>query len=125
VAGWPSPGLMNLDVFLRHVGQLRVQSYDVYGQPTASSVNTVACLVYTEENPETDSTPARVGRCRHFLVIPSSVTVHANYHISNVVDPNGNVVLADARITDVMNFNHWRFGERIKVLHLELPTNPV
>lgn len=125
MAGWPAPGMMNIDNFLRHVGQLRIQSYDGYGQPTTTAVTTVPCLIYTEDNPVNNTIPARTGRYSHFAVIPSSVTVNADYHISSVVDPNGNSVLADARITDVTNFNHWRFGERIKVLHLELPTNPV
>lgn len=121
---WPQASLFNQDIFLVHVGQLATVGTSEYGESVLTSIATVACLVYTEDDKSSGSVPTITDGIQHFALIPSSITVAQDYHLQDVRDPAGNQVIADARVAAVRDFNSWRFGARIKQLYLEMTTNP-
>ena len=120
---WPQLGFIDIESFLKHSGILAATGTSEYGETTIVSSSTVACYVYTEAENSTNSTPATTDRIRHFALIPSSVTCGVDYHLSSVTDPNGSTVISNARVTLVQDFNSHRYGARIKLLYLEIPSN--
>lgn len=118
-------GFIDWESFLTFTGQLRTFGRDAWGQLTASSVTTVPVIVYSEQDNQNNTVPMGTQALQHFACIPSSFTVVPDYHLTAVVDPNGNTVLADAKIKTVQDFNHHTCGARIKLLTLEITASPV
>jgi hypothetical protein len=100
-------GLIQIDRFATQVGQLRAMASTTYGDHVPTSVTTINLLVYQESNEERQTNPIRTEGARHAAVLDKDITVSINDHITNVVDKFGNVVLADARVADMMDFHHW------------------
>lgn len=119
------PGFLNVGNFLTQKGQLKSTYIDDSGQTVASAVTTVDCLVYTENNQNKDAPLLNTGVGVYYAVFRGNVTVQAEYHLSSVVDRNGNTVLADARIVLVRDLNHHRFGTRTKEATLEITRPPL
>ena len=114
-------GFINQDRYLVHTGQLTAYTTDGYGQSSASTITTIACYVYDENQNENASAPVSTDRVKHFALVPSSVTVSEGYHLS-AVDPDGAAVISQSQVTNVQDFNSHLYGARIKLLHLEIPT---
>ncbi len=116
-----SGGLIRNQKYLTQKGQLRSISRTKFGDiSTISSIATVACLVYVENLGQRQTNPAITQTVKHQLLLPYEVrdSVKTNDHISQVTDRFGVVVLADARISKIIDYNHWRYAERF--FHCEL-----
>ncbi len=120
-----SGGLIRNQKYLTQTGQLRSISRTKYGDiSTISSIATVSCLVYVEGSGQNQATPAISNPVQHQLLLPYELraTIKTNDHISQVTDRFGVVVLEDARVSKIIDYNHWRYAERFFhcVLDLEL-----
>lgn len=95
--------------YLTQVGQLRFVTRDAFGDTSISSVQTVSCYVYTEEDEQRSTNPTMTRGIRHNALLPYSVrgNTQTGVHLSSVVDPYGNTVLNDARIVDILDYNQW------------------
>jgi hypothetical protein len=96
---------------------------DRYGDLTSDTViTTVKCLVYWENDEQSQTNPAISNLVFHKLVLPFSVRtlVDLHSHIRNVTDKFGNVVLLDARIDKITDYNHWKYKPRFFVCDLDL-----
>jgi len=121
-------GLIRNQTYLTQVGQLRSISRTKYGDiSTISSVATVVCLVYVEGSGQNQTNPAISNPTRHQLLLPYTLrsTIKTNDHISQVTDRFGVVVLSDARISKLIDYNHWRYAERFFQCELDLELDGV
>lgn len=110
----------NATKYLTQVGQLRTMSRNMYGDYSETTVNTVNCLVYTEERKTEDQAIADVAGLVHKAILPINATYAKGDHLSTVVDLNGETVLADSRIVEIRDYNHWRYGSRFKEVYLDI-----
>jgi len=116
-------GLIRNQTYLTQSGQLRSVSWTKFGDiSTISSVQSTACLVYVEGDRQNQTNPAITNEIRHQLLLPYTLraTTKTNDHISQVTDRFGVVVLNDARISKIIDFNHWRRAERFFQCELDL-----
>ena len=114
--------LIQNSTYLTQFGQLRQFTRDEYGDLSQTSVTTVACLVYLEGDEQSQTNPVMTNVIEHRLVLPYSVrsVTTLKTHISQVTDKFGNVVLSDARIDKIIDYNHWRYAPRFFVCNLDL-----
>jgi len=120
---FPEPGFLDLTRFMTHLGQLRHVTYDMYGETAVTSVFTISCGVYQLDIFGTNTIPMRTDRESHMAVI-STPSAQPDYYLTTVIDSGGNTVLADARITRVIDYAHPQYGQRAKLLYLEITDNP-
>lgn len=121
-------GLIRNQKYLTQQGQLRSISRTRFGDiSTISSIATVACLVYVENSAQNQTNPAITNPVKHQLLLPYSVrsSIKTNDHIYEVTDRFGVVVLADARISKIIDYNHWRYAERFFHCELDLELDAV
>lgn len=112
-----SPTLLYSD-FLIHVGQVRTNSYDEWGDTQISTVTTTSCYLYTEDSKQYTGSPlARTG-VTHNVLLPNSLRgqVLKGDHISSITDGYGNVLLADSRVAEIRDYN-WFWGARPTFFH--------
>lgn len=124
IMAWPSRGFIDVDHFMVQVGQLRSMAADSYGQEVVTSISTIVCIVYNEVDSASNTTPMATQRGNYSVVIPSSVTVSEGDHLTEVRDPAGGLVLANARLHIANALDHWLYGTRVQFLSLEILTNP-
>lgn len=120
---FPAEGFLDLTRFMTHVGQLRHSTYNEYGETVITSVFTISCGVYQLDIFGNDTIPARTDRESHFAVISTPAAL-PDYYLTAVKDPGGNTVLADARVTRVIDYAHPQYGQRAKLLYLEITDSP-
>lgn len=123
-----SGGLIQNQKYLTQVAQLRSVSRTSFGDvSTISSVATVSCLIYIEGSGQSQTNPAISNPIRHQLLLPYTLraTTKLHDHISQVTDRFGVVVLADARISKIIDYNHWRYRERFFQCELDLELDGV
>lgn len=105
-------GLIDATKYITQVGQLRTMSRNNFGDVSETSVVTVSCLVYQEEDEQDQTNPAVTGKVRHFAILPKTATPQTGDHLSAVVDRFGNEILSDARILLVNDYHTWRYGRK-------------
>lgn len=108
--------------YLTQFGQLRCMGRDNYGDAVQTSVTTVACLVYQETSEQSQTNPAITLLGQDRCCLPTSVRtlVSEHDHISQVRDRFGVLLLEDARIKKIIDYNHWRHEQRFFVVHLDV-----
>ncbi len=112
--------LIKIAKYVTQVGQLKRTTRNVTGDTVVSTIVTVNCLVYQDDEQQEVTNPAMTKSVRDFAVIASTVATSLNDHLANVVDQFGNPVLTDARIVKVTDYNHWKYGPRFKKLDLDV-----
>lgn len=118
-------GLLDPDKFMTQVGQLRTINRNEYGSTVVTSITTTVCLVYQDQEMQTQQAPLQAAMGNHFLVVPNTLTIALDDHITAVVDRDGVAVLADAKIKRVTEQNHWRYGTRFQVCLLDVTNSEV
>ena len=108
--------------YLTQFGQLRRMDRDQYGDAEQTSIVTVSCLVYQETNEQSTTNPAITALQQDRCCLPTSIRtlVREHDHLSVVTDQFGNVVLQDARVKKIIDYNHWRHEPRFFVVHLDV-----
>jgi len=113
-------GLIQNDKYFTQFGQLRKMSRTNMGDLIQTSVVTAPCLVYLEDQGETQTAPAVGTKTQHRATISNTFAVAEGDHLSAVTDKFGRVVIADSRIVKITDYNSWRHGSRFLKLDLDL-----
>jgi len=107
--------------FLTQTAQLHQKTFSEFGDTDLTTVITVKCLVYQASDEQVQSSPA-VSRLREQRAIVSDAVtfVEKGDMLKAVVDAFGVTVLDEARIVEVMDFDHWSYGRRFRQLILSV-----
>ena len=110
--------------YLTQFGQLKTVTRNKYGDvdPALTTITTIRCMVYLEDIKQLQTNPAISLIELHRACIPSSLrnSVDVHDHLAEVTDRHGNVVLADSRVTKIVDYNHWKHAPRFFVVHLDV-----
>ena len=123
MANFPFQGLIRRGIakYVTQVGQLRYSAFDEYGDTQVTTISTTSCLVYTEREEQDQTVPAVTGKIKYFAVIGDITSqIRKGDMLTNVIDKFGNSVISDARIVEIIDFDHWRHGRRFRQLRLDL-----
>lgn len=118
--------LIDLRKYLVHKGQLQRTTRDDYGETVATSITTVACLVYSEDESRAPVYPRDIQHPRetltfgHYALLPNTLSVRVNDMLASVIDINNLPVISSAKIVQVIELNHWRYGKRAIQVRLEV-----
>ena len=106
--------------YMKHTGQFKAVTRSDYGDSVVSTVTTSACFVYLKE--ESESAGSNIGGVdfTHKVIFPPSVTAETGYHLTDVVDSDGNSVLSEAEIGMVEEVRHWKRGLVFKQAELKI-----
>lgn len=118
-------GFLQPDKFLTQVGQLRTMTRDRYGATVVSTITTIPCLLYQDKLMQEQTAPVQLQTGHHSLILPNTVTVSAEDHITAVVDKFGGAVLDDGKIITIIEYNQWRHGTRFIHCMVERTKDPV
>ena len=110
-------GLIQNDKYFTQVGQLRTMTKTKYGE---TSLTTIPCLVYQEEDKESQTTPAVGTRTRHFACFSNTFVASEGDHLTAVVDQFGIPVITDSRIVKINDYNSFRHGSRFHRFELDI-----
>ena len=113
-------GLIQNDKYFTQFGQLRTMGRTNFGDPIQTALTTIPCLVYQEENRETQTTPAVGPRVRHFACLSNTFAVSEGDHLTTVVDRFKRPVITDSRVVKITDYNGHRHGSRFLRLELDL-----
>lgn len=110
--------------YLTQTAQLKhvTRQAGLYGDTSITSISTVKCLLYTERSEQDPTNPVMTDLVMHKLILDYNVRsiTDKQTHVAEVVDKFGNVVLTDARITKLVDYNHWKYKPRFFVCDLDL-----
>ena len=106
--------------YLTQLGQLKTMTRTVTGDLILTATTTIQCLLYQEEEKVGNVNPNITLLNLHRVCLPISIraVVKEQDHLAQVTDRFGRVVLDDARITKIIDYNHWRHEARFFVAHL-------
>lgn len=110
---------INVNDYMVQVGQhLTKTSYDQFGT-SVTTVATISCLVFKEEDQLTDGVPIDTKTGMHLAIVPNSLTVAIDDYLVTVIDSFGNTVISNGRVTEVVQYAPWYRGIEFKVLRLD------
>lgn len=113
-------GLIQLDKYFTQVGQLGRRARSNYGDTTLTSIITIACVLYTEQQAEVTGVPAVGMSLMHFACLPTSAAPREGDVLSSVVDQFGTSIFSSGRIVGIQDFNDPFHGSRFVQVRLDL-----
>lgn len=99
---------------------ISISSLSAFGEPAATSISTIYCLVYQEALDLKQQASLQRTTMEHYALIPSSVSINVGDELRTVVTSTGAAVLSAARVAELVEYTHWRSGPRLKVVRLEV-----
>lgn len=114
----------NANKYLTQVGQLHAVARDEWGDLTVTLIQTTTCLVYTEQLRQVEEELLEEPKTAHRALVPLTLNVRKGDHLAFVLDLDNRFVINNARINGVMEYNHWCYGSRFKVITLDQDSDP-
>lgn len=114
------PSFLNPLEWMTHIGQIyQTSGFDVYGNTTVTSVQTVSCLVFQHGYEGLYGVPVSTDAYRDFfMIVSNTVATSVGDKISAVYDPYDNVVIDEALVKQVFNYNMWDEKPEFRLLQL-------